>query len=242
MRRVTDSHLRDVLLVALTLSMGSIDAVSWLGLGKVYSAFQTGNIVVLGFGVAGAAGPPVMRAAVSLVSFGLGALIASELVRRHIVGDLWPRRVSVVLTGVGVTQVAFLALWLAVHGHPASSSADVLIGLGALAAGMQTGAIFSLGIRAVFTSAATATWTAIMSDLARGSRAPADLGRLLAVVVGAFAGAVAGGALMLHARHLAPVLAPALTVAVVATAELVLGRRAPAASADRLPTKIVGAS
>jgi uncharacterized membrane protein YoaK (UPF0700 family) len=242
MRRLSDSHLRDVLLVVLTLSMGSIDAVSWIGLGKVYSAFQSGNMVVLGFGVAGATGPPVMRAVISLVSFGLGALIASELVRRDIVGDLWPRRVSVVLGCVAVTQLAFSALWLAVHGHPASSSADVLIGLGSVAAGMQTGAIFSLGIRAVFTTAATATWTAIMSDLARGSRSPADLGRLLAVVIGAFAGAVAGGALMVHARHLAPVLAPVLTVAVVATAELSFGRRPATVSAERLPAAPLGAS
>jgi uncharacterized membrane protein YoaK (UPF0700 family) len=241
MSRIDDTHLRDVLLVALTLSMGSIDAISWLGLGKVYSAFQSGNIVVVGFGLADAPGPPALQAGVSLAAFGLGALISGELVAREVVGAMWPRRVSVVLGTVLTAQAAFLAVWLLVHAHPGDGSADILIAIAALAAGLQTGAIFSLGVRAVFTTAATATWTAIMSNLARGSRSRADLWRLTSVVIGAFAGAVAGGALMVHASPRS-CLAPALTLGVLMTAELALGRRTQAPRSSDVPAPTVTAS
>ena len=42
-----------VLLVVLTITTGLIDAVSVLGLGRVFTANMTGNIVFLGFAVAG---------------------------------------------------------------------------------------------------------------------------------------------------------------------------------------------
>ncbi|MCW2994924.1 MAG: hypothetical protein JWQ18_2419 [Conexibacter sp.] len=219
------SRLRDVLLVGLTVSVGALDAVSWLGLGKVYSAFQTGNIVILGFGTAGATGPPVMRALTSLVAFAIGAFAASRLVRGDAPGAIWPRPVTRVLGGVAVVEAAFLAVWLAVGGHPSDHSADALIALGALACGMQTGAVFSLGVRAVFTTAATATWTALMADLAGASHAAPDRRRLCAVLVALFGGAALGGLLMVHARELAPVLPLALTASVTATAGLALGAR-----------------
>jgi hypothetical protein len=91
-RRVDDTALRDVLLVALT------------------------------------------RAGVSLAAFGLGALIATRVIP---------------------------------DGPPSVTLGDLLIALGALAAGLQTGAMMRLGVRAVFTTALTATWTALSSDVAR---------------------------------------------------------------------------
>jgi uncharacterized membrane protein YoaK (UPF0700 family) len=211
-------HVRDGLLIALTLSMGSLDAISWVGLDKVYSAFQTGNLVVLGLGAAGAPGPPVLRAGVSLAVFGIGALVSSRLVRDERAGELWPRRVTVIEAAAAVILIGFLAYWLAVAGDPSPTSAVALIAIGASAAGLQTGAIFELGVRAVFTTAATATWTALMADIAQGRRAPPDLARLAMVVVGVFAGALLGGMLMVHERDYAPVLPAALTLLVTVIA------------------------
>ena len=42
-------------LLVLTFSTGLVDAVSYLGLGRVFTANMTGNIVLLGFGIAGSA-------------------------------------------------------------------------------------------------------------------------------------------------------------------------------------------
>ena len=219
-RRLNDEALRDALLIALTAAMGSLDAISWIGLNRVYSVFQTGNMVVLGIGLGGASGPPVQRAGVSLAAFGLGAFAASRIVLGRPPRMLWPRQVTWVLICVTVVLVGFLAIWLAVGGDPSATSGDWLIALGALAAGLQTGAMLRLGVRAVFTTAATATWTALMSDIASGTahQRARDMGRLAMVVVALVAGAAAGAVLMVHARTAAPVLAPALTALVAATA------------------------
>ena len=58
-----------LILVVLTVTTGLVDAVSVLGLGRVFTANMTGNIVFLGFAVAGVPGFSVTRAVVSLVGF-----------------------------------------------------------------------------------------------------------------------------------------------------------------------------
>ena len=53
-------------LLALTFTTGIVDAASYLGLGRVFTANMTGNVVLLGFGIAGSAGLPVVAPMVSL--------------------------------------------------------------------------------------------------------------------------------------------------------------------------------
>ena len=47
-------------LLALTFTTGVVDAVCFLGLGRVFTANMTGNVVLLGFGLAGTDGLPVL--------------------------------------------------------------------------------------------------------------------------------------------------------------------------------------
>jgi uncharacterized membrane protein YoaK (UPF0700 family) len=56
-RAARQQRLRDSLLVTLTFSSGAVDAISFLALGKVFSAFMTGNIAFLGIRLAGAPAP-----------------------------------------------------------------------------------------------------------------------------------------------------------------------------------------
>jgi uncharacterized membrane protein YoaK (UPF0700 family) len=42
--QAVELRVRDVLLNALAVSSGAVDAISFLALGKVFSAFMTGNI------------------------------------------------------------------------------------------------------------------------------------------------------------------------------------------------------
>lgn len=60
-------------LLALTFSTGVVDAVSYLALGRVFTANMTGNVVLLGFGIAGGDGLPVVAPMVSLGAFLVGA-------------------------------------------------------------------------------------------------------------------------------------------------------------------------
>ena len=60
-------------LLVLTFTTGLIDAVSYLALGRVFTANMTGNVVLLGFGIAGSDGLPVVAPIVSLAAFLIGA-------------------------------------------------------------------------------------------------------------------------------------------------------------------------
>jgi uncharacterized membrane protein YoaK (UPF0700 family) len=225
---VDDRRIRDVLLVALTVSTGAIDAVSWLGLGKVFSAFMTGNLVFLGLGAAGADAPSPVRVLCAVLAFGVGAFAGARLVRatsgawgtiaRTSRGSTWPRGVTVTLGTAVLLEAAFLVGWAAVAGHPSSAYGDVLIAVSALAMGVQTAAVFSLGVRAVFTTAVTATWAVLMGDVASWSSTREERRRLASVLIGLIAGATAGGLLVLHARSWAPALPLVLTGLVVAVA------------------------
>ena len=74
-------------LLALTFTTGLVDAVAYLGLGHVFTANMTGNVVLLGFGIAGSGGLPVVAPIVSLFSFlvgaGAGGVLAKRLAERH---------------------------------------------------------------------------------------------------------------------------------------------------------------
>jgi uncharacterized membrane protein YoaK (UPF0700 family) len=68
------------LLVSLTLVTGLVDAFSYLALGHIFVANMTGNVVFLGFALAGAAGFSITSSLIALASFGLGRLWAGVLV------------------------------------------------------------------------------------------------------------------------------------------------------------------
>ena len=67
------------LLVAMTLVTGLVDAFSYLVLGHVFVANMTGNLVFLGFSLAGAPGFSICASLVALGSFVLGSLIGGLL-------------------------------------------------------------------------------------------------------------------------------------------------------------------
>jgi uncharacterized membrane protein YoaK (UPF0700 family) len=73
-RQTTDVGVRDLLLMTLTVSSGAMDAISYLALGKVFTAFMTGNIVFLGLRMARAGDFGVVRITVALAAFSAGGL------------------------------------------------------------------------------------------------------------------------------------------------------------------------
>ena len=71
-----------VLLVALTVVTGVVDAVSYLALGHVFVANMTGNVVFLGFALAGAPGLSAPASLAALGAFVLGALAGGRIAIR----------------------------------------------------------------------------------------------------------------------------------------------------------------
>src|ERR1700741_2311343 len=100
-------HPLSLTLLALTFSTGTVDAVSYLGLGHVFTANMTGNVVLLGFGIAGAGGLPVVSPIVSLTAVIIGSGIGGRLARR--LADRHSTHVSYAL-GLEVTLLAGAAI------------------------------------------------------------------------------------------------------------------------------------
>ena len=115
--------VRDWLLVALAFATGIYEGISFLTFGKVFSAAQTGNIVLLGIGARThePAGPNEVTVAVALAAWFAGAALAMPILKtfqgdREIedrnVFQVWPRRVSIVLVIGLILQAGFLAVWV----------------------------------------------------------------------------------------------------------------------------------
>ena len=222
--QTAEVRVRDLLLNALTVSSGAIDTISFLALGKVFTAFMTGNIVFLGLRVAGASGPGFAAILVSMAAFAVGVYVSSWIVKPSEVSGVWPRRVTVALGLSLIAHAGFLAVWLASDGQPSTDVAHVLLGLWALPMGMQSAAVRRLHVEGVFTTAATATVIYLL-DITSWSATVAERRRLAGVLVSLFVGATAGGLLLVHAPVYAPVLPFMITLVVVATAATALRER-----------------
>jgi uncharacterized membrane protein YoaK (UPF0700 family) len=213
------SATRDLRLFGLTLSSGAVDAISFVALGKVFTAFMTGNLVFLGLGAAEAGGPDVLRVLVALAGFAAGVYSATRIVNGSPDSGTWSPGVTFALAGTVVLQAGFLALWVTVSGRPGTGSAVALIGLMSLAMGLQSGAVASLAVKGVFTTAATATLLFVMRDLAGGDSTAKERARLTGVLLALLVGAAAGGLLLVHARPYAPALPLVVTALTIARAE-----------------------
>ena len=67
------------LFLALTFVTGVVDATSYLSLGHVFVANMTGNVVFLGFGIAGAGGISVWASLTALVLFMVGGVVGGRV-------------------------------------------------------------------------------------------------------------------------------------------------------------------
>ena len=230
-----DLAVRDWLLVGLSFATGIYEAIVFLTFGKVFTAAQTGNLVLLGIGLDGThqpAGPNPVTVLISLAAFAAGAALAMPILKvfdgdketeDDKVYQPWPRRVSIALAIALIPQVGFLAVWITAA-SPASR-AYVLMALSALAMGLQMNAIRSLHVPGVSTTAFTATYVDLVSGLATLSLTAHSARRLAATMVCIVAGALFGDWMLSHAHRYAPVVPAAVTAIIIAIAWLVLKPR-----------------
>ncbi|MCW3090147.1 MAG: hypothetical protein JWP81_1216 [Ferruginibacter sp.] len=219
---IDKSKFRDMLLKALTISSGAIDAISFLALGKVFTAFMTGNIAFLGLTVAGNAAPPVISILASMIPFAIGVYITTRIIRSVKDSVSWPHQVTVALGISLIAQAAFLAIWFGVGGNPSTATIPYLLGFWAFAMGMQSSAVRTLHVDGVFTTAATATYIFLAGDISKWAATREERRRLAGVLLSLFAGATAGGWLLIHAHLYAPVLPFVVSGTVVIIAAIFL--------------------
>ncbi len=204
------------LLVGLTLVTGMVDAFSYLLLGHVFVANMTGNVVFLGFAIAGAPGFSISASLVALGAFVLGALVGGRAGSglEHHRGHLLTAATSfqVVLLGVSVIVAA-------ASGDPVGGAYRyALIVLLGISMGIQNATARKLAVPDLTTTVLTLTITGIAADSAIAGGAGSAAGRRLVAVSAMFVGALVGAALALHVHVVAPLAAALVVTAAVGLA------------------------
>lgn len=218
-RSARAQHLRVWLMMTLTFVTGLVDAVGYLGLDRVFTGNMTGNIVILGMGIAGADDLPVTGPLVALGGYVVGAAITGRLLQRH--RPAW----EPVVTGVfacSASVLALLATVLVLVDVRGASAAGVAIAT-AIAAlmGAQAATARALAVADMTTVVVTSTLTAYAGETLFAPGAAWLTHRRLWAILAIFTGAVAG-ALMMKAHISIPVYVAAVLTGVVA----IVGHRA----------------
>jgi uncharacterized membrane protein YoaK (UPF0700 family) len=209
-------------LMVLTLVSGLVDAVSYLGLGHVFTANMTGNVVVLGFAAAGAPGFSAPATLTSLGLFLLGAVIAGR-VAAHIAGHV---RLLLITMAVEAALVGAAALAALLAGATTAGwGRYTVIAILALAMGMRNAAVRRLAVRDVTTTVLTQTLTGLATDSSLAGGTNPRAGRRIIAVIAMLAGAAAGAVMYLHVNAALPLLVSAVLTATTAVAFRTLGSR-----------------
>lgn len=189
---------RDIMLLVLTCAAGLVDAISYLGLGHVFTAMMTGNTVLLALAVGQGELMAALRSTLALVAFSVGAAGGAMVLRRGGARGEWPPIVSATLAIEAVALGVFAVTWH-LKGPAAGSDAMTggLIALSGLAMGIQAAAVRHLGVPGVASTYITGTLTSLMAELVTGS-ASRHLRLLASVFLVYGAGALIGT--VLHAR------------------------------------------
>ncbi len=182
-------------LTVLTVVSGLVDAVSYLGLGRVFTANMTGNVVVLGFAAAGAAGFSVTASLTSLGSFLVGATCAGRVAH-----NVTSRR-RLLLAAI-VTEGVFTAAAAAVAYSAGAVSMGwarfTVIALLAFGMGVRNATVRRLAVPDVTTTVLTLTLTGLAADSSLAGGDNPRAARRAAAVAAMLAGAFAGAWLYLH--------------------------------------------
>jgi uncharacterized membrane protein YoaK (UPF0700 family) len=180
------------ILLAMTFVTGIVDAVSFLGLGHVFTANMTGNIAFLGFALAGAPNVSIPRSLLALICFSAGAVIGGKMTSR-----MWVIRAFAV--------EAFL-VWAAAAvsiGSKEPFKIQGVIALTAVAMGLRNAVVRKLGVPDLTTTVLTMTITAFAADSTLAGGDNVRWQRRLAAVVAMLGGAAAGAFLLGYSIALA---------------------------------------
>jgi uncharacterized membrane protein YoaK (UPF0700 family) len=201
--------------IALTLVTGVVDAASYLKFGHVFVANMTGNIVFLGFALAGAQGLSAITSLVALGAFLVGAAAGGWL------GAHNAQHRGHALRAASVAQLALIAIALGVAlavGEPLDSpDRYALLVPMALAMGVQNAVAQRLAVPELTTTVLTRTLTGLVSEAGLVGGPGAKFGRRALAVAAMLLGALIGGLLVLRVA-----IAAALAVAIAIVAAVVL--------------------
>lgn len=164
----TSSRWFDVMLMLLTCVAASTDVISYFRLGNVFTANMTGNAILLGLSIGkGELSTSLMRLS-SLLGFIIGVFAGAIIVINK--KKEWPYNVKLVIGIESVIIGALAVIWL-FHSIPLKNGIlYIAILLSAISMGMQSAAVWHLGIPGIVTTFLTGNITSIGLNTVNGWR------------------------------------------------------------------------
>jgi uncharacterized membrane protein YoaK (UPF0700 family) len=214
------------MLVGLTVVTGLVDAFSYLVLGHVFVANMTGNVVFLGFALAGAPGFSVAASILALAAFWAGAFAGGTIGAR-----LGHHRGKLLAATAALEAVLFAVSVVLATAHTSNVTAGYrypLITLLAIALGLQNATARRLAVPDLTTTVLTLTITGTAADSVSARGQGSTAGRRVISVLSMFVGALAGALLVVHVRVVVPLAVGLALLIAVAMAAPRLGRQNPA--------------
>jgi len=184
-------------LLGMTVVTGLVDAVSFLSLGRVFTANMTGNIVLLAFATAHVPGLSIARSLTAVLAFLVGAIVGGRVIAR-VSSDSQIRLAA----NAFLLEVAFLfAASICGIGYRsdllgASVQPFALIALTALAMGTRNAVVRKLAIPDLTTTVLTLTITGIGADSSVANGNNPRVVRRVASVAAMFLGAAVGAVII----------------------------------------------
>ena len=195
---------RDALVIILTLVTGSTDAIGLLRLGGVFTSVMTGNMVFLGIAAGEHSGTIALHTGWRLPPTCSVASLAhgSRDTHRRTRPTCGRSRSS------SRSRLSWASWWCSPCGGscctvlPSTHVTYALLGLNAVALGVQSSAVLRFGVHGLSTTYLTGTLTQFVAGFTKRDLHVRSGLILLALIVGAFLGAVTA----LHAPLFAPLV------------------------------------
>lgn len=154
-----------LLLLLLSVTTGLVDAISVLGLGKVFTANMTGNIVFLGFAAVGTPGFHPLSYIVAIGGFLAGAFVAGHIGKQQEGGPLhrWLMRAAVIEAALLWAAAAVSCFFNVATQSPDAALLSIVV-LTALAMGFRNATVRQLKVPDLTTTVLTLTLTGLAAD------------------------------------------------------------------------------
>src|SRR5216683_943471 len=209
----TEKVLANALLV-MTAVTGLVDAVSFLSLGRVFTANMTGNIVLLAFATAHVSGLSMARSLTALLAFLVGAILGGRIMTRANADSQIRFAAQAFLLEVAFLFAASVS-GIGYRGDLPEHSLQpfALIAFTALAMGTRNAAVRKLAIPDLTTTVLTLTITGIGADSSLANGNNPRLARRVAAIAAMFLGAALGAVVIHYSISAALWLATAISAA-----------------------------
>ncbi len=174
--------------------------LAFIRLGGVFASVMTGNLVLLGLAAGQTRAALALRAGLALAGYTVGTAVGTRITEGNPHRDeTWPSWILVVLA-VELVLLSALAVGLELTGErPSPSDQLALLGVAAVAMGLQSAAVRRLGVPGLSTTYMTGTLTAVIAGLVGRDRRAVVGGATLSRLAGLFGGAGLGGVLLAEA-------------------------------------------